>query len=52
MSGAYNFNYDFVQQVTQQRDYLDGFIAKFMRLINQVLTLNDYIKQKEKIHLT
>ncbi|TNV87714.1 hypothetical protein FGO68_gene6197 [Halteria grandinella] len=50
--GAYDFNYDFMQQVTQQRDYLDGFTSKFMRLINQVLTLNDYIKQKEKIHLT
>lgn len=50
--GAYDFNYDLVQSVTQQRDYLDHFNSKMMRFINQVLTLNDYIKQKEKIHLT
>ena len=47
-----DFNYDIVQSLTQQRDYLDHFNGRFSRFVTQLLTLFDYSKQKEKMHLT
>lgn len=47
-----SFNYEMLQGITAQRDYLDHFSGRFSRFINQVLSLQEYIKEKEKIHLT
>ena len=46
------FNYEMLQGITAQREYLDHFSGRFSRFINQVLSLQEYIKEKEKIHLT
>jgi hypothetical protein len=46
------FNYEMLQSITAQRDYLDHFNGRFTRFISQVLSLQEYIKEKEKIHLT
>ncbi|CDW88942.1 UNKNOWN [Stylonychia lemnae] len=47
-----NFQYNIISDMAQQKEYLESFNQKFSRIINQIVTVMQYLKQKEHIHMS